>query len=225
MTEVLVASVLVLWFVVILLAFVVFALARQIGVLHERVAPAGALMPGSGPKVGELAPQLEIDDLHGEQVMVGGAADAAQMILFVSPTCPICKSLVPTAKALARSEKGRLRLVFASDGGEAERHLNYARDMGITGQHPYVVSLELGMKFEVGKLPFAVLIGADGVLRSKGLVNSREHLESLVESMDTGYVSIQDYMFGEEAPAPGDAVVEVTPEAAAEADIAKKEAS
>lgn len=226
MTEVLVASVLVLWFVVIVLAFVVFALARQIGVLHERVAPAGALMPGSGPKVGELAPQLEIADLHGEQVVVGGAADAAQMILFVSPTCPICKSLVPTAKALARSEKGRLRLVFASDGGEPERHLAYVDDMGIAGQYPYVVSLELGMKFEVGKLPFAVLIGADGVLRSKGLVNSREHLESLVESMDTGYVSIQDYMFGEEGAAPesaaGDAVVEVTPDTS---DLAKKEAS
>ena len=46
MTEVLAASVVVLWLVVIVLAFVVFALARQIGILHERVAPAGALMPG-----------------------------------------------------------------------------------------------------------------------------------------------------------------------------------
>ena len=223
MTEVLVASVVVLWLVVIVLAFVVFALARQIGVLHERVAPAGALMPGSGPKVGELSPELEVTDLAGGTVTVGGASDAAQMILFVSPTCPICKSLVPTAKALARSEKGRLRLFFASDGGEPERHQRYVEDMGIT-DHPYVVSLDLGMKFEVGKLPFAVLIGADGVLRSKGLVNSREHLESLVESMDTGYVSIQDYMFGDEgAPSegtPGDAVVEVTPEP-----MEKKEAS
>jgi len=51
------------------------------------------------------------------------------------------------------------------------------------------------MRFEVGKLPYAVLIGPDGVLRSKGLVNSREHLESLVESMDSGFESIQDYLF------------------------------
>ena len=211
MTEVLAASVVVLWLVVIGLAFVVFALARQIGVLHERVAPAGALMPGSGPKVGELAPTLEVTDLSGEMVTVGGASDAAQMILFVSPTCPVCKSLVPTAKALARSEKGRLRLAFASDGGEPERHQAYVADMGIT-DHPYIVSLELGMKFEVGKLPFAVLIGADGVLRSKGLVNSREHLESLVESMDTGFVSIQDYMFGPDGAEADDAVVEVTPD-------------
>ena len=68
--------------------------------------------------------------------------------------------------------------------------------MGIEA-YPYILSLELGMKFEVGKLPFAVLVGADGVLRSKGLVNSREHLESLVESMDSGYASIQDYLYRE----------------------------
>ena len=54
------------------------------------------------------------------------------------------------------------------------------------------------MKFEVSKLPYAVLIDEEGVLRSKGLVNSREHLESLVESMHSGYESIQDYLVKEE---------------------------
>jgi len=39
-----------------------------------------------------------------------------------------------------------------------------------------------------------VLIGGDGVLRSKGLVNTREHLESLVESMQSGVRSLQDYV-------------------------------
>jgi hypothetical protein len=43
-------------------------------------------------------------------------------------------------------------------------------------------------------LPFAVLIGGDGTLQSKGLVNSREHLESLIEAMDTGVATLQDYM-------------------------------
>jgi methylamine dehydrogenase accessory protein MauD len=127
---------------------------------------------------------------------VGGPSDHALLILFISPACPICKSLVPTAKALARSERRRLRLVFGSDGGEIDQHRRYVADMSID-RYPYVVSLELGMRFEVAKLPYAVLIDADGVLRSKGLVNSREHLESLVESMDSGYESIQDYLFSE----------------------------
>jgi hypothetical protein len=32
------------------------------------------------------------------------------------------------------------------------------------------------------------------VLKSKGLVNTREHLESLVESMRTGIRSLQDFV-------------------------------
>ena len=44
------------------------------------------------------------------------------------------------------------------------------------------------------KLPHAVLIGEDGTVLSKGLVNSREHLESLVTAHEMGVVSVQDYL-------------------------------
>jgi methylamine dehydrogenase accessory protein MauD len=181
--------------VVLVLVLAMFALARQIGVLHTRLAPAGALMTTAGPKVGELAPLLSVPDLDGSSVEFGGSRNLPQLLLFVSPTCPVCKELVPTAKSMAKSEK--LSLVFGSDGGAVQKHSDYVRNMGIE-EYPYVVSLELGMKFEVSKLPYAVLIDEKGVLRSKGLVNSREHLESLVESMRSGYESIQDYLVKEE---------------------------
>ena len=181
--------------VVLLLVFAMFALARQIGVLHTRLAPAGALMTTTGPKVGEPAPVLSVPDINGDPVTIGGARELPQLVLFVSPTCPVCKELVPTAKSMAKSEK--LSLVFGSDGGQVKKHSDYASKMKIE-KYPYIVSLELGMKFEVSKLPYAVLIDEQGVLRSKGLVNSREHLESLVESMRSGYESIQEYLVKEE---------------------------
>ncbi len=196
MTELLFASVILQWIVILVLVFALLALGRQIGILHTRLAPAGALMTSAGPKVGELAPVVAAEDLRGQSVTFGGPRDFAQLILFVSPTCPICKTLIPAARSLARSERRRLELAFASDGGERVQHEHYVADMGLQS-YPYIVSLELGMKFEVGKLPYAVLIDKDGVLRSKGLVNSREHLESLVESMDTGFESIQDYLVSE----------------------------
>jgi len=201
MTEALLISNIVLWCLVIALALLVFALARQVGVLHERVAPAGALLPTSGPKVGETTQAGTYRDLHGETVTVGGpAADGrASLVLWISPTCPVCRGLVPTARSMARDE--RLRLVFASDGDRVEQHLNYVNDLRIT-DYPYVVSQELGIRYAVSKLPFAILIGPDGTLRSKGLVNTREHLESLVESMESGIDTIQDYARGlEEAQA------------------------
>ena len=195
MTEMLLVSNVVLWVLVIVMALVIVALARQVGILHERVAPAGALQPTEGPKVGELTEAMQLEDLNGNPVTVGGvdAGDLVTFVLFISPTCPVCKSLVPTAKSLAKKESARMRLLFASDGDKREQHLAYAKDLQLD-DYPYVLSEALGLAYHVSKLPFALLIGADGSLQSKGLVNTREHLESLVEAMDSGVATLQDYV-------------------------------
>ena len=191
MTAALVVDIL-LWLLVGLLTVAVLALARQVGVLSQRVAPAGALTPTTGPKVGELTDPLEVDDLAGSRVTIGGTrSEGAVLVLFISPTCPVCKALLPAAKSLARTED--LALVFASDGFDTARHRTFASDVGID-RHPYVISQELGLRYSVSRLPFAVLIGADGVLRGRGLVNTREHLESLLESWRAGVASLQDYL-------------------------------
>jgi methylamine dehydrogenase accessory protein MauD len=194
-TEALLVSNIILWVVVVVLALVVLALARQVGVLHQRVAPAGALMPTNGPKVGERTEPLTVTDLDGNTVTVGGqnADGLATLVMFLSPTCPVCKSLVPAARSLVMRESSRMRLVFASDGDNIEQHRAYARDLNLDA-YPYVISQPLGLSYGVSKLPFALLLGADGTLQSKGLVNTREHLESLVEAMDSGIASLQDYV-------------------------------
>jgi hypothetical protein len=46
----------------------------------------------------------------------------------------------------------------------------------------------------VGKLPYAILIGDDGRVRAKGLVNSREQLESLFAAKEMGVASVQEYI-------------------------------
>jgi methylamine dehydrogenase accessory protein MauD len=58
----------------------------------------------------------------------------------------------------------------------------------------YVLSRELGLAYQVDKLPHGVLIDADGVLRAKGLVNTREHVDSLFEAMERGVGSVQEYL-------------------------------
>jgi methylamine dehydrogenase accessory protein MauD len=204
----LMVSYVILWVLVIVLSLLVVALARQVGVLHERVAPAGALMPISGPKAGEMTEVMSLTDLTGQALAIGGADEKgfATLILFISPTCPVCKSLVPTARSLASHEGKRMRLVFASDGDKIEQHVAYVRDLDIE-DYPYIVSEPLGLAYAVSKLPFAVLIGSDGALESKGLVNTREHLESLVESMDSGVASLQDYI-AQHQPESDDSITE-----------------
>lgn len=87
MVEALIISNIVLWITVVVLALLVFALTRQVGILYERVAPAGALMPTSGPKIGELSKQLSLTTIDGSPISIGGANEPglASFILFISP--------------------------------------------------------------------------------------------------------------------------------------------
>ena len=96
-----------LWLLVLTLSAVVLALVRQVGVLHERVAPAGALMLRRGLTVGEPAPVLDVADLEGHPHQLGRERSDGRstLLLFVSPTCPVCKTLLPAVKSSGRHER------------------------------------------------------------------------------------------------------------------------
>ena len=72
MLEALLISNVILWVLVVALAAIVVALIRQIGVLHERVAPAGALVGREGPRIGEAAPHFDLLDWSGQRRTIGG---------------------------------------------------------------------------------------------------------------------------------------------------------
>jgi methylamine dehydrogenase accessory protein MauD len=186
----------VLWVLVIALILVIVALARQVGVLHERISPVGALMLNRGLKVGEAVPQLQLVALDERKVAIGGVRDDGRstLLLFVSPTCPVCQSLLPVVKSSHRSERAWLDVVLAGDGDVAEQRA-YIEKNGLT-EFPFVVSTPLGMSFQVSRLPYAALIDERGALRARGLVNSREHLESLFEAKRLGVASMQEYFAG-----------------------------
>ncbi len=192
MLTVLIVSQILSWIVILGLGVALLALARQVGVLHVRVAPAGALLTGKGPVVGEAAPVLDVTTIDGAPLAIGKmlAKGRMQLLLFVSPHCPLCKDLIPIAKNFVRREK--LDIVFVGDDALEEQRAMIARlDMAAL---PFVNGPIVGRTFHVDRLPHAVLIGSTGTVLSKGLVNSREHLESLVTAHEMGVVSVQDYL-------------------------------
>lgn len=192
--DALIVSNLLLWAVVIVMGLVILALVRQVGVLYERVAPAGALMVNRKLKAGEPAPELTLVDINGRPLVIGGESKAGRstLLFFLSPTCPICKTLLPVIRSAAKSERDWIDIVLASDGKEHD-HAAFVAEHDL-GQFPYVSSEILGVSYGVGKLPYAVLIGEHGNIVSMGIVNSREHLESLFESRERGVASIQEYL-------------------------------
>jgi methylamine dehydrogenase accessory protein MauD len=192
MIDALIVSNLALWVLLAVLSLVVLALVRQLGVLHERVRPVGALLLKRGLKVGEPAPQMTVRDLDGRALSIGEASTEPRstLLVFISPSCPVCKALVPVLKASHGSERRWLKIVLASDGPEDEQR-RYRQANGLE-EFPYVLSAQLGMSFQVERLPFAAIIDAAGILRARGLINSREHLESLFEAQRRGVASLQD---------------------------------
>ena len=193
MTALTVAVVL-LWIAVIALGILFFALARQIGVLHERVTPAGAMMMKSGPKVGEAAPVITVADIEGQELSIGGRRDDERHVLlfFLSPTCPVCKTLIPSLRSARKSEADWLDIVLAGDG-DMEEQLDFVQREDLR-EFRYVVSSALGISFQIGKLPYAVLIDGDGVLTTGGLVNSREHLDSIFTAKELDVASVQEFL-------------------------------
>ena len=137
--------------------------------------------------------------MHARSARAIGGVDAdrqSTLLFFLSPTCPVCKTLLPVIDSVWRAEQRWLRVVFASDGPRAE-HERFVREHGFD-ERIYLLSTELGLAYQVGKLPYAVLIDAGGVIRAKGLVNTREHLESLFEAKERGVASLQDFLETEE---------------------------
>jgi methylamine dehydrogenase accessory protein MauD len=188
-----IASQIGLWIAVLVLGVVCLALARQVGVLHQRIAPAGALALRQPLKIGEPVPEMTLSAMDGTAVRIGGErASRSQLLLFISPDCAICESLLPAVRSAQGAERSWLDIVLASDG-EAARQAEFVKDKGLT-KFPYVLSEQLGRTFGVAKLPYAVLIDEAGKLSATGLVNTREHLESLFVAKERGVASIQQFL-------------------------------
>jgi methylamine dehydrogenase accessory protein MauD len=182
------------WAAILILAVCVLALVRQVGMLHERVAPAGALsLEKQSLHAGEPVPEFALRALDGRFVTIGGVQPEGRstLVFFLSDTCPVCKTLLPVLKALRTQEAAWLDIVLASDGDE-DAHRKFVSKQHLEAFH-YVLSQDLGMAFEVAKLPYGVLVDESGQLVAHGLLNNREHLDSLLEARSLGVSTVQEF--------------------------------
>ena len=194
MLDALMVSQAVLLLLVVLLALALLATIRQLGVLYERIAPLGALtLPHTlGP--GEEAPVLAVTPLVGPAITLGGirSDSRGQLILFISPECPMCKRVLQWMRSFARAESSRVDVVLVGDGA-APAHATLLEQHGL-GHLPLVLDPTVGVRYQVGKLPYGILIDGTGTVRAAGVVNSREHLESLLVAFEKGVASLQEYL-------------------------------
>jgi methylamine dehydrogenase accessory protein MauD len=171
------ASYVVLWLLVVVLSVVVVALARQVGTLHLRLGPRGALeVDDEGPALGEAPEAVSTIDLDGRDVVVGGPGEP-QLLLFVSPGCPVCRDVLPSLPAAARA--GRLTPYVISDAGPEDTARSYWHDRPGA---PLIPAPEVARDYSVPGTPYAVVLDVMGVVRAKGTVNNLEQLEGMVDT-------------------------------------------
>lgn len=173
---------------VLALSVIVAALARQIGILHERSAPLGALVTRNTQDIRKV-PSGFWETLSGDTIALPLAENRDTLLMFVSTTCPVCKKLLPIIDDIRRLESKRLDFVFASDGNRQEHEKFYQRYK--LSSYPYILSAQLGKQLAIDHLPYMVLVKANGDIASRGLVNSREQIESLITAMEVGHPTIQ----------------------------------
>ncbi|MGH2806098.1 MAG: methylamine dehydrogenase accessory protein MauD [Actinomycetota bacterium] len=171
------ASYAVLWVLVLVLGVMVVALARQIGTLHLRLGPRGALeMDDEGPPLNEAPPPVEATALDGTPVTVGGPGQS-QLLMFVSPGCLVCDRVLPSVPVIARSAE--FEGVVITD---VDAHETVAAFGSKSGPLPMVASPELTQSYAVPGTPFLVILDDKGLVRAKGTVNNLEQMEGLVET-------------------------------------------
>lgn len=170
-------SYVVLWCLVVTLAVVVVALARQLGTLHLRIGPTGALeSDDEGPPIGEAPVPIAAVDTEGRPATIGGPAEA-QLLLFVSAGCRMCAEVAPGLKAAARAGGLMPYLIAENEHGNEHDRLGLSRYGART-----VHSTEIFSSYEVPGTPFAVVLDSYGIVRAKGTVNNLEQMEGLVDT-------------------------------------------
>ena len=164
----------------LLVSLVVLFLAALCMYAYERVAPVGVRKPSSGLKAGEKMPALELQTLDGRPLRLSGGSGKGKstLLFFLSPSCPVCKRLLPVLQAIRNSEAGWLEIVLAGDGDKKE-HSAWLQAQGMESWL-YVLSPQLGMTMRVGQLPFAALVDKSGILLARNPVNNAEQIESML---------------------------------------------
>jgi methylamine dehydrogenase accessory protein MauD len=157
-----------------------FAFARELGVLFVRLGPIGALPGRQGPSVGATIPMREVVDIFGNTHEIGASGRESLLLVFISTSCSACEQILPGLATLSTNYRGIIRCVALSSTDRTPDDLAFAKKLvkaGVT----YVCDAEAWkLELQIGATPYAVLTDENGRVKSKGVVNNLEHLESLM---------------------------------------------
>ncbi len=186
-------SFVVLWILVLGLAVLTFSLLRLVGQLHQRLGPASALVTDSGPELGHSLPDLLSKAGFVDDALLRFPKSRDTLLVAVSPNCPTCDGLLPSLAPFHARERTRVEIIVVSTSSEAEGNSRLSQKVARTGI-VYLASPKLTAAMRIGPTPFGVWVDEKGIVRTKGLINHTEHLESLRNARDAGVGSHEEHL-------------------------------
>lgn len=186
MSELWVASYVLLWVIVAVLCFAVVGLLRQLGLIQLRLGPEpGALITKEGLDRGAPAPDFSATDVRtGTQLRMSSLRGRHVLLLFMTPTCIACRQLIPSVNDVVRDRSREIAVVAVCHGSDVTcRELAAAYRL----HAPLLqdANNSIADLYEVRMTPFGFLIDEEGVVRLRGVVNSWPQLEALLNETGT----------------------------------------
>ncbi len=197
MSGVWLASYLVLWLVVLVLAFLLAGSLRQLGLMQLRLGDdPGALITDTGLERGAQAPDFIAADSETEEpVTLSQLPAAPRLIVFASPGCLSCRELIPGLNEVRKTRQGEFDFLVVCRGD-----IESCRAFGRTNrlEAPMVIDTngQIEKDYMVTLTPFAYLLDHEGRVVIRGVANDWRQLESLLDQEGTlqagrGWVDVE----------------------------------
>lgn len=175
-------SYIVLWILVLGLALLVLLLYRQFGLMYLGTAEG---VSRDGLQKGTRAPDFTLTDQHGTAHRLSSYRGRPVLLLFGSPHCSPCRTLLPQLQDWARNRRDVA--VLWLNASSREESLRFVSDTGMAlPVLPFPPDNNLMDQFKVRVTPFLFMLDEQGVVRSKGLVNTRGGLDLYYQELKTG---------------------------------------
>ena len=169
-------------------SLVLVGLLRQVGVLHERIAPnpPGAQVADEKLVAGTVLPKLDFEPVSNPPLS-DPFAGPLTLMGFVRPGCGVCRDLPPLFRTYRKGVAApNVTSVLVTDATR-DASVGFLEEMGLKGDDelPLLRSPDLVSTYGIPGSPYVIAFepadGGELTVMSSGVVNTLEQLEILVE--------------------------------------------
>lgn len=156
----------------------ILGLARAVGAIQLRLGrEAPALQTPEGLAVGTLAPDISGYELWAKRLETRTVSRGRWALVFLTPTCSVCRTLAKELGYVGRGRDGAAVVLVA--------HGQHDQNAIFRAPVPHLVTFsdpngDMHRAYGVEQVPYAFIV-QDGRIAAKGLINSKDQLEMLIE--------------------------------------------